>query len=625
MLKPGDRRVLLEALRPPQGYRVDRAIAATYSLDLLALLVAPLSFSLFDRLAGRSTGPDGDEDPIGATALLQAVRVHAEQLAVFCQAGAIARPTRYRQLLTYLEGSVVEVRAPGGGVFHPKVWVQRFSGDGPVLYRVLVGSRNLTFDRSWDTLLVLEGELRDRTNAIAINHPLGDFVEALPDMAIRPVSPGQKKDVSRIAGELRRVQFEPPVGFDEIRFWPLGLEGKPGSPFEGQRIDRVLVVSPFVAADTLKGLSAAGSGHVLVSRAEELAKLPPSSVESFDEVLALDEGAEPESDDTLSADTAARGLHAKLYVADQGRRASVWTGSANATYAAFHNNVEMLVQLGGKKGDVGVDAVLGQDGGAVSLRTLLVPFAPAEGPQQQDLIGELLEKRLYRLKIDIACRPWRAKVTRDAGDRETFAVLLESRGSPTPLDAGITIRCWPIALSPDHAADLAISPQVTSALFAGCSFQALTSFFAFRIRAEEQGTAQEAVFIVNAPLEGAPADRRARVLLAMLDDPAKVMRFLKLLLALDAVAGLDDLLGFTDDGPEVAAAARWGRGAETPLLEALLRALDQDPRRLEELDRTVRELRAAPGGAELLPPDLDAIWAPIRAVWETRRAEGERR
>lgn len=625
MLKPGDRRVLLEALRPPQGYRVDRALAATYSLDLLALLVAPLSFSLFDRLVDRSTEADGDRDPIGATALLQAVRVHAEQLTVFCQAGAIVRPARYRQLLTYLEGSVVEVGAPGGGVFHPKVWIQRLTGDGPVLYRLLVGSRNLTFDRSWDTLLVLEGELRDRTNAIAMNHPLGDFVESLPDMAIRSVSSGLKKEVARIAGEIRRVQFEPPVGFDEIRFWPLGLEGKARAPFEGQRIDRMLVASPFVAADTLKDLSATGGGHVLVSRPEELAKLPPSSVASFDEVLVLNEGAEPELDDFLSADTAARGLHAKLYVADQGRRACLWTGSANAAHAAFHHNVEMLVQLGGKKGDVGVDAVLGQDGGAVSLRALLVPFSPAEVPSQPNPIDELLEERLHRLKLAVARRPWHAKVTRDAGDRETYTVLLDSRGAPVPLDGGVTIRCWPITLSPDHAADPALSPESTSVMFAGCSFQALTSFFAFSLRAEEQGRAQETVFLVNAPLDGAPDDRRARVLLAMLDDPAKVMRFLRLLLALDAAAGIEDLLGLTDGADTAAPAARWGRGGETPLLEALLRALDHDPRRLEEFDRTVSELRAAPGGAALLPQDLDAIWGPIRAAWEARRAEGGRR
>ena len=47
----------------------------------------------------------------------------------------------------------------------------------------------------------------------------------------------------------------------------------------------------------------------------------------------------------------ARDLHAKLYVADDGWNAHLWTGSANATDAAFgeNENVEFLVQLTGKK------------------------------------------------------------------------------------------------------------------------------------------------------------------------------------------------------------------------------------------------------------------------------------
>ena len=58
----------------------------------------------------------------------------------------------------------------------------------PVRYRVLCLSRNLTFDRSWDTALVLDGELRNRKYAIHVNHPIGDFFEALPGMAVRGVT-----------------------------------------------------------------------------------------------------------------------------------------------------------------------------------------------------------------------------------------------------------------------------------------------------------------------------------------------------------------------------------------------------------------------------------------------------
>jgi hypothetical protein len=47
------------------------------------------------------------------------------------------------------------------------------------------GSRNLTFDRCWDTVVALDGDLTDRSNAFAANHPLGDFIEALPGMSLR--------------------------------------------------------------------------------------------------------------------------------------------------------------------------------------------------------------------------------------------------------------------------------------------------------------------------------------------------------------------------------------------------------------------------------------------------------
>lgn len=48
MLDPNSRRLYLEALQSPEGYRLDRAVATTFSLDLLTLLMAPLSFAMFE-------------------------------------------------------------------------------------------------------------------------------------------------------------------------------------------------------------------------------------------------------------------------------------------------------------------------------------------------------------------------------------------------------------------------------------------------------------------------------------------------------------------------------------------------------------------------------------------------
>ncbi len=43
MLEPRDRQLLFEALRPPDGFRFDEGVGTTFSLDLLALLMAPLA------------------------------------------------------------------------------------------------------------------------------------------------------------------------------------------------------------------------------------------------------------------------------------------------------------------------------------------------------------------------------------------------------------------------------------------------------------------------------------------------------------------------------------------------------------------------------------------------------
>ena len=179
MLTPRSRRLLLEALRPPPGHSLSRAIGTSYTLDLMALLTAPLAFTFFDH-------EDDDGRPIAdPLALLQAVRSNADRIHIFCQAGGIAVPSSGRTLLSYLEDSVFEVTAPKeGGVFHPKIWVIRFVSerDEP-RYRLLCLTRNLTFDRSWDTALVLDGRFVKKSRVVGKNTPLSVFwndYQALP-------------------------------------------------------------------------------------------------------------------------------------------------------------------------------------------------------------------------------------------------------------------------------------------------------------------------------------------------------------------------------------------------------------------------------------------------------------
>ena len=207
-----------------------------------------------------------------------------DRIRIFCQAGQIAIPRPNQLLLNYLEHSVYEVRAPDRrGVFHPKVWVLRFAPqeDGrPISYRVLCLSRNLTFDRSWDTALVLDGEVTERSYGYGDNRPLADFIAALPDLATRSVPAQVGQDVEVVQSELRKVSFALPEGFEKVTFHPLGHRGRHSWPF-AEAADRRLVISPFLAAGVLEKLSATGRDHVLVSRLEALEAIEPATLARF--------------------------------------------------------------------------------------------------------------------------------------------------------------------------------------------------------------------------------------------------------------------------------------------------------------------------------------------------------
>jgi hypothetical protein len=645
VLDPYDRRLLTDALRPPDGYRVDGAIGTTFSLDLEALLFAPLSFARFDTqdVEGRPS-----PDPM---ALLEAVRRYAARTVVFCHAGQIAVPARDQRLFGYLEESVVEVspRRPGA-LFHPKLWLLRFSSpDGAVRLRLLCPTRNLTFDRSWDTVLVLEGPLRDRQRAIALNHPLGDFVQALPGLARRPVPVGVLALVERLQDEVRRVPFEAPPGLTLGGFWPLGLDEARPWPFL-ERGRRTLVVSPFVTPDVLADLAASGRGHVLVSRRESLDAVAASDLAPFAGVYVLGEGAgdapdagspsAPDADrpgeptDEATAERAGatlRGLHAKLFVQEAGWDAHLWTGSANATHPAFDGNVELLVELTGSRSRAGIDAILAQRVGATGLRDLLEPYAPPEAPVPPDAVQERLERLADAARHALGRAALEARVEALPGDTpagDAFRLTL-SAARPPGLPGDVEVACWPATLREVAAVRLPTAAGGELAAFAPVSFEALTSFFAFAATARAEGRTAVARFVVNVPLQGAPADRPERLLRSLLRNRDQVLRLLRFLLAEGDATAMAELLRASAGDHQSAAGAGTAPAAPTvPLFEAMLRALDRRPETIDRVARLVESLRRGGDrgdGGGLLPEGFDEVWQPIWAVRSRQLAAGHAR
>ena len=450
MLEPEGRQPLLDALKPPPGFVLDRAIGTSYSLDLLALLTAPLAFALFDRVT--ADGETLDVDPI---ALLEAVRRHADQIDIFCQAGQVAPMREHRPIVAYLERSVHSVVPVNpNAIFHPKVWLLRYhTGTGERSYRFLCLSRNLTFDRCWDTLLRLDGKVASGTPLLD-TAPLVEFVRAMPALAVNPLDSSRVESLNELADELTEVHFALPDGFREAKFWPMGHDGQERWPLQG-RVDRLLTISPFLTVPMLSQLSSRGRHHVLVSRPESIDAVGGDAVGTFAEVLTLSPAAVAEPDaqteessvDEAIAESPGRnlqGLHAKCYVADAGGNARVWTGSANATGAAFGGNVEFLVELVGPKRWFGVEVTLGDRPGQPSLRSILEEYLPSNAEPRELTVAEELDRELDMLRRWIGSHRFEATVMERATD--TYEVRL--RGTAPRARAGkgtpFNLRCRPL-------------------------------------------------------------------------------------------------------------------------------------------------------------------------------------
>ena len=163
MLAADDLSTLRELLTPPAGTTLDAAVATTFSLDLVSLCLVPAAMALASGITPEAVH-DGAVTPLE---LLESIRRMSDRITVFCQTGQITIPRQgYVKLFASLEASTVPVSAPRGGVFHPKLWALRFAptDDGGLpQHRVLIASRNLTFDRSWDTVVRLEQAATGRT------------------------------------------------------------------------------------------------------------------------------------------------------------------------------------------------------------------------------------------------------------------------------------------------------------------------------------------------------------------------------------------------------------------------------------------------------------------------------
>lgn len=616
MLDPNQRQLLTDILRAPDGYEMTDAIACTYSLDLMALASIPLlSLGNESDVLEDSADKDGGRQLAG----IECIRRGMSKFTVFCQAGAMHEPSKVRSSYFWLEQSVVEVTIPDRaqrGVFHPKLWLLRFSTAAlDVRYRVVVLSRNLTFDRSWDVVASLEGPLKSRSkNRISASVPLAEFVATLGEEipAVHQMSEENRKRRDLFAQELSKVALENPEGVEDWKFWPLGLSSSKlqahqlfsarNSPFrawaEAARPGsgrQLLVVSPFLGEAAFNALAKLNQKVPiqLVSSEQVLDEYSYCAGESPEglgpqKVWAF-KGHEPSN--SLS------GLHAKLWVADDGRQGHVWLGSANATDAAFGRNVEFLLQLTGKRSIFGVNAVMRErtenDGKERLFRDLVIPYTPPGAPIQDSADQQKRQRELDYLLMDVVAGGLSAASVSQA---DGFQMCLRS---PSCND----IEAKPITAVDFKPLRSATSGEVT---FDGVELHNLTEFWAIRVSRDELVSS----CITRVPTEGMP-DFKARanavvgLYLTGIDSLAQYLEFL--------IAGSTGSLQTKMQHVRRARGSKRKADRAKPLLETLMQALVGAPQILDDIAALLSDLDKN-GREWLSAPEIQQLWTAIHAA-----------
>jgi hypothetical protein len=600
MIQPGARSTLTEALIPPVGYTFDAGVATTYSLDLGTLMTLPLQLAWL----AASDDAEAQSDPIR---LLEGLRRVAKRLTVFADRGRIQIPRVPHALMGLLEEMIYEVQAPHEGAFHPKCWVLRFVADDlrrePCI-RLLILSRNLTDDRSWDLNLLLEG--RPMGGMQKSNREIAAFVRGLFGWSSKNIPSTRQQLVDSLGDDLHRCEWELPGGFEEVQFHVLGAGPKPRS-FDFASCDEAVIISPFVTDGAIRAVVGnAPSRIALVSRIDQLALLEEGTRKLFDRVEVLNDEADWGREEEVSND-ACRGLHAKAFIMRRGWWTHLYVGSANCTNAALvaGKNVEVMAELVGRHSRVGNPGDWVTEKG---IGSLLLPYGPID--TQSILERKRVEDALERCRQAVV----RADMTLDCRREET-GYRLKLFGVDRLSNIEAAVWAWPLTVAEERRVAIDKSNEVQCDLGIYAS-QDITSLTGFHLQLD----GGDLSFGLELPLPNPPVDREAGVLALILRNRAGFLRYLSLLL------GEPDDLSPPPRGNE-GSDGWFGNSAKgdegPPIFELLVKAFSRNPEKLAFVASAVKRLEKveAEAGLLLIPPDFLKMW---RTFEEARRLGARR-
>ncbi|MFO0806399.1 MAG: phospholipase D family protein [Gemmataceae bacterium] len=550
----------LDAVRPDPGWRTDHAFLASYSADLVALVAAMLALAGLDDDRGSGSKVD----------FANAVEQLADKVRLITQAGRLSAPAKTPKILAILDRYVREVILDESiSSWHPKAALtKQIADDGAgTQWRLWIGSRNLTRDLAWDVGLSLVG------------YPggAGIDIEGIPELGHTLAQHAQLRGVSpaKVKSELRRVRWDAPSGCTIHSLQLLRQDSPRGLPPEPARVQKLVVMSPFLDGAVVGKLGTWGDAkthRTLLSTRPELARLAIQKSEplsGFHDLLFLDApipGEQPpgdEADASQDEEPEPRALHAKIIYAESAGARLVWTGSINATQRGWNGpNAEIVAKL-----EVSREVAAGLD-----------DFIKTATTVRPDELGDPVEtspidERLEEARKQVASN-WSVTQQIDA-DGPT----LTSKTDPNPTDQDVQFSIGLLG-----AVKVPWPRTTTSVRLPRISAGEATEFVCCQLTLADSAI----TWMQRAPLEPAPDDERDRQALARYLDPRTFLLWIRSLLVGDAAGDAPDWDDDDDTRPKASKPSKTAPTWWAPTIEEVLKAWIRDPAALVLIDRKVR-------------------------------------
>lgn len=519
MLNPNNDRLYYgKILSPPTNYELDFAIGTTYTLDLDALVGASISLGLSE---------DIDSDLIdNSIFLLEALRSTSDKIALFCQNGQIKLPTNTTPLYILIENMVFQVKTSKAfkenryASFHPKFWLLRYKDkEENTFYRLVVLSRNLTFDRSWDISFTMDGYKNEETTNK--NDAIINFIDYLANFSSDPVKTEVMHD---LMNELKHVEFNLKSNiFNDFEFFVNGIDAEhnilKSQLFEDDSLNELMVVSPFLSKDVIRDFNdrkTNDSKALLFTRLNSIEPLKHRDCSNFEVYTLRDDVIDGESQISEEAqDILKQDIHAKIYAIETNGNLELYLGSLNASHNALYGNVEFMIRLQAKNKKLNVmqvadDLFNGDKGGPkdpFQLRNV-EDYKLEENGEENDL--DLILKYISRLD---------SKATVSPND-EYYDITVDFEDFDETIFKGLNVSIKPLLSSKT----IKFSQKT---IFNKLNKLSLSEFFVISI---DDDLGNDISRIIKIPANGMPNDRQKEVVSSIITNENDFIKYVAFLL-----------------------------------------------------------------------------------------------